>query len=1159
MRVHALTCYLVWLAMICASSSRAAERPPNIVVIFADDLGYSDLGCYGGEFPTPVLDKMAEEGFRSTDCIVPANICSPSRAALLTGRYPMRNGHPFYRHARGTYGLHPDEITIPELLRTAGYRSLAVGKWHLGFHKKGSHPLDAGFDEYVGYPHNYLDTVGKADRTIYRDRKKEQENVAIEVVTPFYNNEVVRFIEREKDGPFFIYMAHQIAHTPIRPNEAFKGSTKKGPVADFIAELDDSVGQVLRALREADLDRNTLVVFLGDNGPAGQRPVVQLSGMKFNTMEGGHRVPCIFRWTGKIPAGHVSNTTISSMDFLPLFCELAGVDVPTDRTIDGRNIRDVLLGKTSESPHEFLYYYNGHNLQAVRMGKWKLHLPRTKKDQPYWGNGGKGSYFFFELDEPFLVDLEADILEKENVASQHPEVLAALSQEAERIRDELGDVRRVGTDQRLGWPPAKQPSPPRARPAEQTAGPTLRQAQGLPNIVLIFADDLGYGDLGCYGATKVQTPNIDRLAAEGRRFTDGHSASAVCTPSRYALLTGEYPFRANGGRGTWGPLPWEHGLLIPTETFTIGKLLQAKGYATSYFGKWHLGWGDEVKNDWRMPLKSGPNQLGFDYYWGIPRVNCNPPYVYVENDMIVGYDPNDPLELLKKGETPTPIRMFPPEASHKSGNRFKGAVKAHELYDDEMIGIRLTEEAVDWISSNNPSTTSASSGQAGSGQGKKPFFLLFSTTQVHHPFTPAPRFKGASQCGLYGDFVHELDWMVGELVKCLEENGLGDNTLVILTSDNGGMFNRGGYDAFKDGHQINGELLGYKFGAWEGGHRVPFIAKWPGKIPAGTVSDQLICSIDMMATFAAVTGQSIDPVDSVNMVPALVEDPREPVREELVLAAVQSSHLSLRKGKWMYIPAQGSGGFGGTQPGSHGFAGPAAAAYTGKRNSDVVDGKIREDAPPAQLYDLETDVNQTRNLYHAYPEVVREMSERLQELRASAQAKAALKIDAFPSERSASFDFESGELAPWKIVEGSFGHPVGSRETFLHQKDEFNKQGGYYLTTLETGATVKSGSDAQTGVIVSPLFVPQAGTMTFRVGGGAGASAYVALCTEDGTEVMKARGVNSQVMQKAKWDLSSYAGKKLFIKVVDQATGGWGHITADHFEFDGEVLGQYPE
>ena len=291
-----------------------------------------------------------------------------------------------------------------------------------------------------------------------------------------------------------------------------------------------------------------------------------------------------------------------------------------------------------------------------------------------------------------------------------------------------------------------------------------------PNVVLIFADDLGYGDVGCYGATKVQTPNIDRLAREGRRFSDAHSASAVCTPSRYALLTGEYPIRAMGGKGVWGPLSTTSGLIIDSETQTIGKVFKNKGYATACLGKWHLGF-KQGENDWQVPLRPGPQDVGFDYYFGIPLVNSGSPYVYVEDDTLVGYDPADPLVYGGKPVSPTPT--FPEEASRKSPNRFGGALKAHQIYDDEKTGTLLTEKAVKWITENKD----------------KPFFLYFPTPNIHHPFTPAPRFKGTSQCGLYGDFIHELDWMVGEILKCLDDNGLSDNTLVIFTSDNGGMLN----------------------------------------------------------------------------------------------------------------------------------------------------------------------------------------------------------------------------------------------------------------------------------------------------------------------------------------------------------------------------------
>ncbi|MEW4562071.1 arylsulfatase [Bremerella sp. JC770] len=485
----------------------------------------------------------------------------------------------------------------------------------------------------------------------------------------------------------------------------------------------------------------------------------------------------------------------------------------------------------------------------------------------------------------------------------------------------------------------------------------LCAAEKLPNVVLIYVDDLGYGDVGCYGATKLQTPNIDRIAREGRRFTDAHSASAVCTPSRYALITGEYPVRAHGGQGVWRPLQPTSGLIIDTNTLTIGKVFKNKGYATACLGKWHLGF-KQGANDWQVPLRPGPLDLGFDHYFGVPLVNSYSPYVYVEDDTIVGYDPADPLVF--GGKPPSPTPTFPPEASQKSGNRFGGALEAHKIYDDQKTGTLLTERAVDWIGKNKDN----------------PFFLYFATTNIHHPFTPSPRFKGTSDCGLYGDFIHELDWMVGEILQSLEDNGLSENTLVIFTSDNGGMLNRGGRDAIKAGHRINGDLLGFKFGIWEGGHRIPFIAKWPGKIEAGSQSDQLICQVDLLATFMALTGQdmsSLSGKDSINLLPALTDNPTSPVRDELLLAPFKQPNLAIRKGKWMYIGARGSGGFTGSKPNQHAWGGPGAVAFAGSINSDIDNGQIKKNAPRAQLYNLEEDLSQTTNVYRDHPEVVEEM------------------------------------------------------------------------------------------------------------------------------------------------------------------------------------------
>ncbi|WP_299667916.1 arylsulfatase [uncultured Polaribacter sp.] len=477
-----------------------------------------------------------------------------------------------------------------------------------------------------------------------------------------------------------------------------------------------------------------------------------------------------------------------------------------------------------------------------------------------------------------------------------------------------------------------------------------------PNIIIINADDLGYGDIGIQGATKVKTPAINRLASEGKRFTDFHAASAVCSPSRYALLTGRYPVRRN----FWNPIFLKSTLKIATNRMTLANLMQKANYKTAIIGKWHLGFGNKQPVNWNKPLKPGPLELGFDYYFGVPVVNSHPPFVYVENHSVVGLVPEDPLVYNKKAKT----RYF----DEKFGmDEIGGATAAHEKYKDRMVGTVLKDKAISWIKENKTA----------------PFFLYFATTNIHHPFTPAPQFIGTSEAGPYGDFIHELDWMISEIVKTLEEEGLSENTLLIVTSDNGGMLNRGGQTAREADHHQNGAYLGFKFDAWEGGHRVPFIAKWPGKITPGTTSNQVVSNVDLFATLASIIDykpKNDEGPDSVDMLPALLGNPKESLRENLLISPSSPRHLALRKGKWMFISGKGGGGFGDRNLGDHTFGNAGAFPFTKQVNSDIENGRIKEDAPIGQLYNLEIDPYESKNVYNKHPEVVAEMKELIKKI-----------------------------------------------------------------------------------------------------------------------------------------------------------------------------------
>lgn len=439
---------LIAFALLTTPLHAEEPRKPNFILIFADDLGYGDLGCFGcPHHRTPHLDRMAKEGMKLTSFYSTSGVCTPSRSSLMTGCYPRRvNMHQSARNEWVLFpvakrGLNPKEITVAEVLKEQGYATAAIGKWHLG-DQPPFLPTKQGFDHYFGIP--YSNDMGKRQRPkINPPLPLLQKETVIEApvdqntITKRYTEEAVKFIETNKDKPFFIYLPHTMPHNPVHSSEKFRGKSKNKGYGDCVEEIDWSTGEILKTLAKCGIDKNTLVIFTSDNGAAsrwGGRNL-PLSGFKGSTMEGGMREPCIARWPGTIPSGSSCDKVLSTLDVLPTFAKLAGTTAPKDRVIDGRDISALLKGESTEGVREAYYYYFRDQLQAVRSGKWKLHLQYKRRR----GN---------ELLPLRLYDLEKDIGEKTNVASKHPEVVKRLMGYAEKAREDLGDGKTKGKNQR---------------------------------------------------------------------------------------------------------------------------------------------------------------------------------------------------------------------------------------------------------------------------------------------------------------------------------------------------------------------------------------------------------------------------------------------------------------------------------------------------------------------------------------------------------------------------------------------------------------------------------------------------------------------------------------------------------------------------------------
>jgi arylsulfatase A-like enzyme len=484
------------------------------------------------------------------------------------------------------------------------------------------------------------------------------------------------------------------------------------------------------------------------------------------------------------------------------------------------------------------------------------------------------------------------------------------------------------------------------------------QSSGKPNIILIYADDLGYGDVSCYGATSIKTPNIDRVASQGLRFLNAHCTSATSTPSRYSLLTGEYAWRRKGTN----VLPGDASAIIKPERITIASLLKKAGYTTGVVGKWHLGLGPEGGPDWNGEIKPGPMDIGFDYNFIIPATGDRVPCVYVENRKVADLDPSDPIKVNYKEKTgdwptgkenPELLKMHP---SHGHDMTIINGISRigymtggkSALWVDEDIADMITAKAVRFIVENK----------------SNPFFLYFATHDIHVPRAPNQRFVGKSGMGPRGDAILEFDWSVGEIIRAVEKLNLDRNTLIIITSDNGPVVD----DGYKDqavellgSHKPAGPLRGGKYSAFDGGTRIVFIARWIGKIDPG-ISDALFSQIDLMASFSKLVGESMPSgagPDSFDHLDALLG--KSVKGREWLVGQSSAGKLTLIRGDWKYI-----------EPGD----GPRIYANTNTESGND---------PMPQLYNLKSDLGEKNNVAPENQTIVKELTEILAKIKGNAE------------------------------------------------------------------------------------------------------------------------------------------------------------------------------
>lgn len=852
----------------CASTTTRADEAkpskPNIVVILADDFGWGSSACYGAQgLETPNLDRLAREGRRFTNAYAPGSVCSPSRYGLMTGRYYWRTNIKDGEVLPVDAPLHieTNRLTLASLCKSRGYQTAAFGKWHLGLQSDGPAtdwsrplspgPLAVGFDTFFGLaanpnngPHSFIEDDRIVDRVLGQPvaitpagttgiAHQLESNQIMEALT----TKATGWIESHRAKPFFVYFAPNAVHGPIAPSSRFTGSDY-GSYGDFIQELDWSVGQLLATLDRLALTDNTLIVFTSDNGgivdrknenviralDAGLAINGPLRGGKHTEYEGGFREPFLVRWPKRVPAGTVSDQVIGLTDMVATFAEILGVSLPKNAAEDSLSVLRAFTEASAGPPvRDHVILQAASAVYSLRQNDWKL-IERVGPP-PYERRPTKRPPKH-EADAPThdeLYNLRIDPAEQHDVAADNAAVVASMKQMLSTARDR-GFTRPGGGE------------------------PVSRAVSRQPNVLVIVADDLGYGELGCQGFTQeIPTPNIDSIAANGVRFTSGYVSCPYCSPTRAGLLTGKYQqrFGHEFNPGPAAATPPTVGLPV-TET-TIGNRLRAAGYATGWIGKSHQGYAPQFH-----PLKRG-----FDEFYG---------FLGGKHDFFSAA--GDPADPIVRGTEPI----------------------AEIDYTTDAFG----REAADFIQRHKGG----------------PWLCYLAFNAVHMPLQATEKYLARfanvedPKRRTFAAMLSAMDDAVGVTLAAIRRNGLEDDTLVVFLSDNGGPT-----ASITSG---NGPLRGFKSQTWEGGIRVPFVMQWKGRLPAGTVDDRPVIQLDILPTALAAAGVTLadkETLDGVNLIPFLTGGDSGFPHESLYWRF--GPQIALRKGDWKLVKAPDGGGVNG--------------------------------------------------------------------------------------------------------------------------------------------------------------------------------------------------------------------------------------------------------